>query len=108
MLHRRRATALTDPDPFSREIYVARFGLSTADLSDERVDKILTYKRGLDVELKRLKAGKAAYPDERVEKVAKFYELGKADLQRPAIAKLVKAILDSEDYIHAIKRHEQQ
>jgi hypothetical protein len=107
MLSKRRVSSLTNHDPFTREMYVERFGLNAADLSDERVEKILTHKKALDIELRRLKAAKAAYPDERVAQVAKFFGLDKGDLQRPSIARLVKSILDGEDYLVAVRRHQE-
>lgn len=102
MLHRKAGPPV---DPFTDRGYMIRFGLTPDLMADDRLQRLLTYKKGLDNELKRLKADREAYPDQRIEQVATYHGLSKSDLQLAPIARFLKSILDSEDYIFAIRRH---
>jgi hypothetical protein len=79
-----------------------RFGISDADLQDRRLADLLTYKMKLNSTVSRLK--KLEYNGPRVPALANRFHFKQDDLTQTKIAYLIKACLESEDFIDVLTR----
>jgi hypothetical protein len=99
--HRQRPRFRNPQKPTLSNLLV-RFGFEPEDLEDPRIAEMLKYKRGLDAAIAEINGGQ--YSAKRTADLARKFGFHTSDLSQTNIALALKATIDSEIFIDALRR----
>lgn len=99
--HRRRPRFKNPRRPTVSNLLV-RFGFEPEDLEDSRIAEMLKYKGGLDGAIAEINGSQ--YTAKRTADLARQFGFHTGDLNQTKIALALKAVIDSEIFIDALRR----